>query len=461
MVLTQQSIKNLTRPFFDKIRNFLIRWRIVILLFATTFLGIFEIIEHPDFLTDNSYYFFKEIALYYTLIAITAVMVEVAIKAVIAKNQTIKILDARHNLSMQLISAKNWEEVVSRVIQYPASILPVSATSLLIFDEVNDIFTTEASWIAPSENIEIQVKTISRDACCSDDISAIAPNVHLVDCEKFARIGDGNRQCYHISINYGDLPIGMLYMILPQHKYLADEHAQLLSNTADDIAVGLSAANQRQQQHTLEVTQAANNERLEIARDLHDSLGQNLGFMHLKLDQILTAGEKYSLRKLENELEQLRELANDSYELVRNTLVILHHGNDHQINELFKAHTLIIAKRAGISVNIDEEGLPRSIPPNYLKQLLYAFKESLYNIEKHSGASHAKVHLSWTETHLKVNIWDDGRGFSSDDIALEGHYGLHIIDERIRSLGGKSEITSTPGQGTEVMLLLPLLPPMS
>jgi signal transduction histidine kinase len=456
MVLTLQFIKNRTRLLFDKIRNFLLRWRIVVLLFATTFLGIFEIIEHPDFLTDNSYYFFKEIAFYYTLIAITAVMVEVAIKAVIAKNQTIKILDARHNLSMQLISAKNWEDVVTRVIQYPASILPVSATSLLIFDEVNDNFATEVSWIAPSENIEIQVKTISRDACCTDDISSIAPNVHLVDCEKFARIDDGKRQCYHISINYGDLPIGMLYMILPKHKYLTNEHAQLLSNTADDIAVGLSAANQRQRQHAIEVTQAANNERLEIARDLHDSLGQNLGYLHLKLDQILTAGEKYSLRTLENELEHLRELANESYELVRNTLVILHHGSEHRINELFKAHTQIIAKRTGILVSIDEVGLSRSLPPYYLKQLLFAFKESLINIEKHSGATQAKVSLTWTETQLKVRIWDDGRGFEVNLSTDIGHYGLRIIDERIKSLGGKFEINSSQGEGTEVMFWLPL-----
>ena len=461
MVLTLQSIKNRTRPLFDKIRNFLLRWRIVILLFATTFLGVFEIIEHPDFLTDNSYYFFKEIALYYTLIAITAVMVEVAIKAVITKNQTIDILDAHHTLSMKLIAAKDWDDVVTRVVQYPASILQVSATLLMIFNQDGDNFVTELSWIDPSEDIEFLAQTISRDACCTDDISTIAPNVHLVDCEKYARKDNGKRQCYHISINYGDLPIGMLYIILPKHKYLTNEHAQLLSNTADDIAVGLSAANQRRQQHAIEVTQAANNERLEIARDLHDSLGQNLGYLHLKLDQILTSGEKCSLPALENELKHLRELANESYELVRNTLVILHHGSDHQINELFKAHTQIIAKRAGISVGIDEEGLPRSIPPDYLKQLLYAFKESFYNIEKHSGASHAKVHLTWTDTHLKVSIWDDGRGFSSDEVTLEGHYGLHIIDERIQSLGGQSKITSTPGQGTEVMLLLPLIPPMS
>ena len=461
MALSMHYTINRARSFLVKLQHFIIRFRFALLITAAISIIAFELVEHPDFLTEDTSYFFKEVFIYLSLMIMVIVLIELTLRANVAKNQTIKILDARHNLSMQLISAKNWGDVVTRVIQYPASILPVSATSLLIFDEVNDNFVTEVSWLAPAENIEIQVKTISRDACCTDDISTIAPNVHLVDCEKYARIDDGKRQCYHISINYGDLPIGMLYIILPKHKYLTNEHAQLLSNTADDIAVGLSAANQRQQQHAIEVTQAANNERLEIARDLHDSLGQNLGYLHLKLDQILTSGEKYSLPALENELKHLRELANESYELVRNTLVILHHGSDHQINELFKAHTQIIAKRAGISVGIDEEGLPRSIPPNYLKQLLYAFKESFYNIEKHSGASHAKVHLTWTDTHLKVSIWDDGRGFSSDEVTLEGHYGLHIIDERIQSLGGKSKITSTPGQGTEVMLLLPLIPPMS
>lgn len=456
MVDSLRSRINKFRPLVGKVQNFLIRWRIVVLLLVTIFVGVFEVMEHPDFLTDSSLYFFKEIAMYYTLIAVTAVMVELTIKSVIVKNQTIMILDARHNLSLQLISAKDWEEVVTRVVKYPSSILPVSATSLLIYDQDSGNFITERSWIAPSENIEIIAQTMSRDSCCTDDISTITPNVHLVDFEKIAKITDGKRACYHVSIYYGDLPIGMFYIILPKHKQLNDETAQLLSNTAEDIAIGLSAAKQRQNQHAIEVSNAASNERLEIARDLHDTLGQNLGYLHLKLDQILTSSEKRPLSALHNELEHLRELANESYELVRNTLVILHHGSDHRISELFNAHTQIIAKRAGILINIDEEGLPRSIPPNYLKQLLYAFKESLYNIEKHSGASQANVHLSWTDTHLKVNIWDDGHGFGPEDATTEGHYGLHIIDERIHSLGGKVEINSNPGQGTEVMLWLPL-----
>ena len=155
----------------------------------------------------------------------------------------------------------------------------------------------------------------------------------------------------------------------------------------------MSAAKHRQLQHAIEVANAASNERLEIARDLHDTLGQNLGYLHFKLDQILAEDKEVSCSAKRSELERLRELANESYELVRNRLVILHHTDEHRISELFKAHSQIISKRAGFSVSIDEEGLPRSIPPNSLKQLLHAFKDSLYNIEKHSGASQVRVFL--------------------------------------------------------------------
>jgi len=459
MIISLRSIIDRTRPLVGKVQNFLIRWRGVVLISVTIFIAVFELTEHSDFLTDNTFYFFKEISLYIGLIIIIALMVELTIKASIIKNRTIRILDTRHNLSMQLIAAKDWEEVVTKVLLYPSSILPVSATSLLIYDQDTDNFKTERSWVAPHEKIDVPSKTISRDSCCAEDISPIAPNIHLVDCEKISELTDGKRACYHVSINYGNFPIGILYIILRKHSLMAHEHSQLLSNTAEDIAIGLSAAKQRQLKHDVEVANAASNERLEIARDLHDTLGQNLGYLHFKLDQILAEGEKRPLPVLHSELALLRDLANESYELVRNTLVILHHRSDHRISELFNAHAQIIARRAGIPMSVDEEGIPYSIPPNYMKQLLYAFRESLYNIEKHAGASQAKVFLSWTDTYLKVRIWDNGVGFDIKDATIEGHYGLHIIDERIHSLGGKVEINSAPAQGTDVILWLPLVAP--
>jgi signal transduction histidine kinase len=345
MALSAQSINNWTRQVIVKTQPFLIRWRFVILLSISIALGIFELIEHPDFLTDNTLYFFKEMTLYYGLIIITAIMIEIALKSMIAKNQTIRILDIRHILSRQLIASKDWDEVVTKVLQFPASIMDVSATALFIYDQNTKNYISERSWIATSEKSEIQAQIITRDDCCWDDINTLAPNVHQLDCERITKVNQGKRSCYHITINYVGLPIGMFYIILPKHKLLTNEYAQIFSNTAEDIAIGLSTARQRQQQHAVEIVNTAANERLEIARDLHDTLGQNLGYLHFKLDQILTEGGKRHLGKLRPELEHLRTLSNESYELVRNTLVILHHRSNHQISDLFVAHTQIIANR--------------------------------------------------------------------------------------------------------------------
>jgi signal transduction histidine kinase len=460
MMLALHSIINRTRPIGEKLQPFLYHWRGLFIILAIIYVSVFEIIEHPNFLTDNKHDFFKEIGVYYSLIFIAAIMFELALRAGRIKNQTISIVNARHNLSLQLSSAKDWDEVVTRVLQYPSSVLKVSATTLLMYKHFSDDYITERSWVKPNEEINIQSNVISRLSCCAYDIQLIAPNVHLVNCERISIKSDGKHVCYHLILNYGSIPVGILNITLPKNKQISDTHAQLFSKTAEDIAIGLSAAKHRQVQHANEVANAASKERLEIARDLHDTLGQNLGYLHLKLDQILTDSDGISCQAKTTELERLRDVANESYELVRNTLVILHHMSDRRISELFNAHTQIIAKRAGLSISIVEEGLPRSIPPDALKQLLFAFKESLYNIERHSGAKNVKVVLSWTDVQLLVRIVDDGNGFEVADEQEDGHYGLHIIYERIHSLGGKVEINSRPGQGTEVMFWLPVSTPV-
>jgi nitrate/nitrite-specific signal transduction histidine kinase len=415
-----------------------------------------EIIEHPDFLREELPTFYLELGIYIGLLLIASIMIDLAMKAVEIKNQTISILDTRHTLSMQFSKAKDWDETLTIILHYPSSITPVSATSLLIFDPHRDEYHTERSWTAPNEEISIQNRTFHRKSCCVDDLREVTSEIHQVDCNTILKNANRKYACFHIKLQYGNVPVGILNVVMPQNRRLKSTQIQCFRNTAEDIAIGLSAAKHRQEKHTVEVANAASNERLEIARDLHDTLGQNLGYMHLKLDQILQENKDISCSVNKSELVRLRELANESYELVRNTLIILHHTDEHRISELFTTHSKIIAKRAGFSVSVEEEGQPRSIPPNTLKQLLHAFKESLYNIEKHSGASQVKVFLKWTDTQLIVHIRDDGCGFEVNEATENGHYGLHIIEERIQSLGGKVKINSTESQGTEVMFWLPV-----
>jgi nitrate/nitrite-specific signal transduction histidine kinase len=442
-----------------KIQHRVVQWRLLIMLCVASTILFFELIEHPDFLYDDSLYFFKEIAAYFGLIIIIMIMLELNIKANIIKNQTIKILDARHYLSMQLTAAKDWNEVVARVLQYPSTFQPVSAASLMIYHPATDNFTTEQSWIAPNMDINIPTMSISRDLCCANDLRKLTPNIHLVKPGELGTSQDKELLTYHIPLDFGNIQTGILNIHLAKNRPLDEENLQLLSNTAEVMTIGLNAAKQRLQQRTIAIANAATNERLEIARDLHDTLGQNLGYMHLKLDRILSNDQSEFTGGIHKELQGLRDIANESYELVRNTLIILHDQSNHRISDLFSAHAELIAKRTGMKIHISEDGQPHSLPPDYLKQLLFAYKESLANIEKHSGAREVNVNLSWSDTRLKVDIHDNGSGFERDTGPQQGHYGLNIIYDRINSIGGEVEIQSIPDHGTDVIFQLPLSMP--
>jgi signal transduction histidine kinase len=445
------------RLFLEKTRLITIKQRRWIILLIAIYVSVFEIIEHPNFLTDNKHDFYKEIGIYYSLIFLAMVMLEIALRAGKIKNQTIRILDARHNLSMQLSAAKEWEDVVSRVLQYPASILQVSATSLLIYDHLSKQYILERWWPDIHQVIFLPSTVYTKETLCSTDLRPITSNLHLVDSKKVWPTTPRDHECYHLVLDYGDMRVGILNIFVPKHKQINPEIVQLLSKTAEDMAIGLNAAKQRQEQHAIEVANAASSERLEIARDLHDTLGQNLGYLHFKLDTLLSNNNSEFCQTKTLELMRLRDLADESYELVRNTLVILHQKSDHTIRELLNAHSQIIAKRAGFTVKVKEVGSPRAIPPENIKQLLHAYKEAIFNIEKHSDASEAKVYLSWMENQLNVRICDNGKGFDISSVDNNGHYGLHIISERIQSIGGMAEITSVLSQGTEVKLSLPLV----
>ena len=119
MSKSPRSLEEPIQALLEKIRLLAIRWRPLILILITIYVSTFEVIEHPNFLTDDKHDFYKEISIYYSLLFLAAIMFEIALRAARIKNQTIKILDARHNLSMQLSAAKDWDDVVRTLMFTP------------------------------------------------------------------------------------------------------------------------------------------------------------------------------------------------------------------------------------------------------------------------------------------------------------------------------------------------------
>jgi signal transduction histidine kinase len=82
--------------------------------------------------------------------------------------------------------------------------------------------------------------------------------------------------------------------------------------------------------------------------------------------------------------------------------------------------------------------------------------ESLNNVRKHAHAHHVRLALRWYADRLDIAVTDDGVGFATGSVQNDGHYGLTMLQERIRELHGTVQITSAPGAGTSVQFEIPL-----
>jgi signal transduction histidine kinase len=206
----------------------------------------------------------------------------------------------------------------------------------------------------------------------------------------------------------------------------------------------------------LDRADAVEAERSLISRDLHDTLGQQLGYLHFKLDQLASGDVSYQGDELRRQLTEMRDLSNEAYEQVTGTLSMLRSSGVSTIGETLLAHAMWVGSRAGFEVRMVREGQPRLLPLYVREQILYIFREANGNAEKHAGAKHLIVSVAWATNYVDIRVSDDGRGFDAAAPLPPGHFGRTIMSERAREIGGQLCISSRLGLGTDVALRVPL-----
>ena len=101
-----------------------------------------------------------------------------------------------------------------------------------------------------------------------------------------------------------------------------------------------------------------------------------------------------------------------------------------------------------------EEEFPISLPGKQSVELLRVLQEALANIRRHSAARNVEVGLRTDDEAILIEVADDGQGF--DPGSARTGIGLSAMRERVEGLGGKIEISSRPGEGTEVRVRVPV-----
>lgn len=203
-------------------------------------------------------------------------------------------------------------------------------------------------------------------------------------------------------------------------------------------------------------------ERQRIARDLHDSIAQTLGYLHLGLADVERRLATGPTAQLEAELADLKRVTREAYTEVRQAIFGLR-GMVSRTLGMIPTLTEYLhdwSRQTGVTVDLKVSG-PETVAfsPIVEVQLIGIVQEAMANIRKHAGARHVLVSVEREPELARVSIQDDGVGFDPLAVAALPSFGLETMRERAETVGGKVMLTSQRGQGTTVEVQLPLNAP--
>jgi signal transduction histidine kinase len=234
---------------------------------------------------------------------------------------------------------------------------------------------------------------------------------------------------------------------------------RIISLFADQAAIAIENARLYQQVRHL----AALEERVRLAREMHDNLSQGLGYLNLKISIAEEQLSKGQITQAQASLLELKQIAREVYTDTREAIFNLRTPAPLELRLLPTLREYLTEYRAYYGVDVrpvaDNESLPE-FPADVGIQIIRIIQEALTNVRKHAEANKAWVRFERKGDWVRISVEDDGRGFDPAQVVAEGlqYFGLQIMRERAESVGGDLELDSRPGQGTRVVIRVPLTP---
>ncbi|HNM61739.1 MAG TPA: PAS domain S-box protein [Nitrospira sp.] len=348
-----------------------------------------------------------------------------------------------------------------------------------------NLVTGETTWD------ERQYELFGRSADCpirqaSDFYSAIHP-------DDVARVQEAARLGLETGVFSSEFRIltadGTIRWLAGQGATVADEQGQVVrmvginyditerKRVEEDLQRSAAELERRVAERTIELTQsrehlralatelnlAGQRERQHLATELHDYLAQLLALSRIRLAQAMQQPLSPPLAKTLNELQ---DVTNQALTYTRTLVaqlsppILKEFGLPMALSWLAEQ---MLQRDLRVSLQLGPERLP--LPEDQAMLLFQSVRELLMNVVKHASVKEAFITVRVEEGCLQITVADRGTGFAeSDHLALRKGgqvpgFGLFSIRERMLALGGRLEVHSQPGQGTEATLIAPLTPP--
>jgi len=434
--------------------DLLVRWRWLILTFIGLSLLWVEVQEFLVLRVLNQAFHYFEVAQYAILLTSTGLLTELFARSNRAYRQSVKLLEYKHKLSQDLTSNDDWETLIKTVTELPGRIASVDETYLLTYEPISSRYDRTGHWMAEEPSIRAGGwdPMVPCEICLQQQPEGRST---FHEC-RYKGDEHSNSLVYSLVINNPNMPSTILKFRLKPLKKLSLDEGRIFKGIGDEIGVALQTSRDRRMLSDMQSAQVAMAERRIVSTYVHDELGQNLGYMHLKLDQLGENEVIMQHKDVRSELGRLRDIANESYEIVRDILKRMQPETIPHLTNLLREHARTISRRAKFELNFQSAGNPVHLPASTQQLIFFTFREILRNVEKHACAQKVDVLVTWSEPFLDITVADNGKGFDPAMVSNMEHFGLEIMHERISSINGRFMMNSSEDTGTVVSISIPL-----
>lgn len=364
------------------------------------------------------------------------------------------------------------QDALFAILNNLVSIMNLETGWVYLRDPERNLFHL-ASWINVPDGLKPCLLHESREAGCACQRDLIAGKLPeeaaVLPCERYQH-DDRPTTAHHITIPIAarGQQYGVVNLLCPQDNRLSADNQSLLTDIGAQISEIVANAwlrlklteKEMARQALLEsLVEAQEEERARLARELHDGAGQMLTSLLVNIKML---ERQTTSPELHHGLTALLDMVSETIEQVRDLSYGLRPATLEEFGLPVALQTLAeeMAAESGLQATCHLEADDLLLPPGIDVMLYRIAQECLTNVVRHAQAEHVLIELVADNQAVTLRIEDDGRGFDPHQLtAVPGqrHLGLISMQERAAMASGALNVYTAPGQGTAVVVRIPLL----
>jgi signal transduction histidine kinase len=297
----------------QKIENLLIKsanvFRLAIIIALVLLVGV----ESAEFeLGIADVFHLGEVIIYFVLLGGNWLLAEVVLRAHKKQQTSLKLLEYKHQMSRELLPYHNWDTLVHLVAKQAGELVNAHAAFLFLNTSSTEQFELVAEW--KDAGFDDPWNGDGDCSKCLDDKTLEPLRPHYFEVQANEELSH-NLQIYCFPILLKDKLYASFRFVLRPGGEISNEQKEILLSVQDEIVISLTAGQDRKRLSELELAKTALAERHTISHFLHDNLGQNLGYLRMKLDQFVNQPDRLDNRDDSlADFKRMKDVADEAYQ---------------------------------------------------------------------------------------------------------------------------------------------------